>query len=180
MNHSIWVYGRPEQQAIKHFIVFCRHALILGVMDCAQIPAGEKPPHQKAIHQDRKKITSFIPHSSRMWMWCQLPGPTCQMWACHNCSVSNLILPVGNEDCWVILWVSACACGVSVCTHMQTFTRYMNTLTFSVHQKCFQDRRKGVFIWNAHLHVFASFWMKFNIQDEHFTFRISSQWFLFP
>lgn len=167
-NHSICVYGRPEhqQQDMKHLIVFFRHAFVLGVTDFAHTPAGEKPPcqkaiHQKAVHQDRKNhfLHSSFHQNMDVMSARQLPGPTCQLWACHNCSVSNLILPVENERLLGnSLRVCMCKCVVCVwCTHMQAFTAYVHTSSLSVHQKCFQGRKKGVFAWNPHLRVFATF-----------------------
>lgn len=127
-NHSICVYGKPEhqQQDTKHLIAVFRHELMLDVTDCAHDPSGENLPIKKQFHKTEKKSlhSSFqqnVNVVSAAW--------TCvQMWACHYCSVSSLILPVRNErlsgtDLSRCVWV----CAACVCTHMQSFAGYMHT-----------------------------------------------------
>lgn len=144
------------------------------------IPVEKNLPIKK-ITSSREKKNHLIPHSSRIWISCQLPGPACQMWGCHNCFVSSLILPVRKErlsgtHLSRYVWV----CAVCVCIHMQSF---LDTCIHRVYKSTRNvsraERKQATFTWNTHLCVFSSFWMKcIFVNVSWLESRISG--FLFP
>lgn len=177
-NHTFCVYGRPvhQQQDIKYLIVFFSHALILGAKNCVHTLTGEKPLHQKAIHQDRKKsLPSFLmPAECGCDVSCLDSHARCDHVTIALCSVWYYLSEM--RGCLVILELNVCAC-------VHTCERSLDTCTcqsLSVPQKCFQVRKKGVLNWKSHVRVLATFWIKCNIQNECFTFRVSPWLFLFP
>lgn len=168
-----------QQQDIKYVIVFFSHALTLVATYCVHTLAGEKPLHQKTIHQERKKsLPSFLMPAERGYdVSCLDSHARSDHVTIALCSVWYYLSEM--RGCLVILELSVCAC--VVCVH--TCEHSLDTCTYqslSVPQKCFQGRKKGVLNWKSHVRVFATFWIKCNIQNECFMFRFSPWWFLFP
>lgn len=89
--------------------------------------------------------------------------------ACYNYCAFILILPLWNESCCVILWVSVCMC---MC--LQTCIRCMHMWSLSVHGNLLRAEGKAFSFETVIFQVFSTFWIKFSIQDECFMFGFIS------